>query len=346
MMKVVVYYFKLMVMMICAIVGVGFVSGAEIYSFFVKFGNFSYISVILFFILMFFLILKILNDKTNEKNIVKLNKFHKNKVKNTNKEKDKIKSILIFLNILMVAAAMFSGFFEIVKQLFINNYYLIYIIVVCVVYFLLCIGVSGLEKFDIFVIILLMFISAVFCLNLIKDGSIFVFYKNGEISAESGGVKILMSSIFFVLTYVFMNIASVRPIVDEFDFNLAKKGKVKFSAMFSFFLSAILFLFILFLSCHGELFQSKMPFLEYFKQKGNLFYCFFVIGLVCALLSSLLSALFGVKRVANKLFKLNIVSSGVSMIIAIVLSFIGFSNFVNIVYPIIGIINFVIYVFL
>ena len=102
----------------------------------------------------------------------------------------------------------------------------------------------------------------------------------------------------------------------------------------------------MFLKSHFELFDAKMPFLEYFKHQGKLLFYVFVCGLICALMSSLLSALMGVKKVVAKLFRLNIVASGISIFLSLVLSFIGFSNFVNIVYPIIGVVNFIIFVFL
>ena len=85
---------KLGIMMLCAIVGVGFVSGAEIYSFYVRFGNFAYLGVFVFFVLMFFLLNKIFKDFENNENVVKVNNLNKNNAKNTFLTRSNIKSIL------------------------------------------------------------------------------------------------------------------------------------------------------------------------------------------------------------------------------------------------------------
>lgn len=70
--------FNLYVILVCAIVGVGFVSGAEIYTFFVRFGNWFYVGVIVFFGLMFALTYKILGERNsqfvNKKNSIKTRK--------------------------------------------------------------------------------------------------------------------------------------------------------------------------------------------------------------------------------------------------------------------------------
>ena len=123
--KFVFQYLKVGLLMLCAIVGVGFVSGAEIYSFYVRFGNFAYLGVFVFFVLINFLLNKIFKDFDNIENIVKVNNLNKNHTKYTILTKSKIKSLLINLNVLLVASAMFAGLFSLIKNLFYHNYFVV-----------------------------------------------------------------------------------------------------------------------------------------------------------------------------------------------------------------------------
>ena len=58
---------NLAIMMLCAMVGVGFVSGAEIYEFYARFKGCSFIGIIVFFILMFLLVYKNICENKNKK---------------------------------------------------------------------------------------------------------------------------------------------------------------------------------------------------------------------------------------------------------------------------------------
>ena len=90
---------KLIVMLICAIVGVGFVSGAEIVQFYSRFGKNSYFGLIVFFLLIFVLVLKILTISNNSENELKMNNLNKICTKNTFLLKFKIKNTIIISKI-------------------------------------------------------------------------------------------------------------------------------------------------------------------------------------------------------------------------------------------------------
>lgn len=332
---------KLSVMMICAIVGVGFVSGAEIYQFYVRFGNFSYLGVIVFFVLIFFLTNRILKNNFSDKNISKMNNFDKNMSKNTILAKDKIKSILTFANILLVASAMFSGFFGLIKRLLNNNYLFFCFAVVLIVYFMLSFGIKFLEKLDFLVIFLLMFIGVIFFIDLAS-----VDVVNVNINDTQNMIQKMFSAIFFACAYVFMNIAQIQPILREYNIKFEKKNRLCLSLIFSVMLTLFLVLFIEFLKTKNELCLMEMPFVNYFQSKRKALFIIFIFGLIFALMSSLLSALFGVKNTIQKFFKQKYLASAVAIILSVLISFLGFSTFVKVVYPVIGVINFVIFVFL
>ncbi len=329
--------FKIVLLMLCSVVGVGFISGAEIYSFFVKFGKLFYFQIVILFLLLFCLVYKIFSQNLKSKNILKMNKINKNIAKNTFLTKSKIKSILVFLNLVLMSAAMFSGLFLTIKNLLNNNYYFVWIFLILLIFFVLCFGFGGLVKIDIIVGLILLFLSFWFIKNL----------NNVEmISFENYSMKFAVEAIFFVITYIFMNIVQIEPIAGEFGLNLNKKIILIVSFLFSFLFLIILFIFGKFLNGNQQFIGFEMPFFEYFKYVGGVKLIVFVLGLFLAILSSLITALVGVKQRLISAFKSNVLSSGIAIFVSLILSLIGFLNFVKVVYPIVGVINFIIFVFL
>ncbi len=333
------FCFKIMILLICSIVGVGFVSGAEIYQFFVKFGKFSYFGVFVFFVLIFALTNKILRQNQSEQNVFKMNILTKIVSNNTFLTKSKLKSKLLFVNILMMASAMFAGLFNLIFKLYFHNHLLILIFALSIIFLVLYFGISGLQKFDYFVIVLLGIILCCFCFCSndisLNQNAFFIFeFKN------------LIFSGLFSAIYVFMNIVQIQPILSEKNIQLSGKERKGFAFGFSLILTIILFVFVRFFNANLYLKNSQMPFLNYFSCKGGVVYLIYVIGLFLALFSSLITTLVGVKSRLNKRLNSNLLSSVGAIVLSSAISLIGFSNFISIVYPIVGIINFVIYVFL
>lgn len=337
-------YIKMIVMMICAIVGVGFVSGAEIYQFYARFGKFAYVGILIFFLLLFVLINKILRSSSIDKNDLKMNNKEQITQKNTFLRKDKIKSILTNFNVLMVSSAMFAGLFSLLKNLFKHNYYFFGLVAILLVFLILYFGVHGLEKFDYFVISFIVFLMIYFLLNQ-KTVSNSTEIFDG-VNFEDGSMKMLCLSGLFACIYVFMNIVQIQPILGELNVKLSNKKRCLFSLFFALSLSLLLLVFVRFLLVNIESCNGEMPFLTYFKSKAGLLIYVYVIGLIFALLSSLLSCLIGVKRGVKRIFSSNFLATCVSILLSMCFSLIGFSNFVSIVYPAIGVLNFIIFVFL
>ena len=335
--KVVYLIFKIVLLMLCSVVGVGFISGAEIYSFFVKFGKLFYFQISILFVILFCLVYKIFSQNLKTENTLKMNNFNKNTAKYTFLIKSKIKSILIFLNLVLMSAAMFSGLFLTIKNLLNNNYCFVWILLILLIFFVLCFGFGGLVKIDIIVGLILLFLSFWFVKNLRHQEMIF----NEEYSS-----KFVFESIFFVVAYIFMNIVQIEPIAGEFGSGLNKKYVLIISLLFSFIFILFLVIFAKFLNGNQQYISYEMPFFEYFKNVGGVKFALFICGLFLAILSSLLTALVGVKQRLFNVFKGNILSSGLAIFVSLLLSLIGFSNFVQVVYPIVGVINFIIFVFL
>lgn len=385
-------YFTFVIMMICSVIGVGFVSGAEIYRFFVKYEKYAYFGVIVFFALIYFLTLKILKSCIISQNdLIALNLQNQKcvKMKNLNNFlpksaflcKFKLKSILTGFNVFMLASAMFAGLFVVLKNLFNHNYFLIGIFCLLSLFLLVLFGVSTLQKFDYFVAVLIGFVAVYF-----------IFSKNNSVGFELNKTYVFEENDFgfslknfwlaslFSCIYVFMNIIQIQPIVQQFasEFEgkpetavfaktkpetlvLAKpemvvSGKTKpavsaktckkIAFWFALSLSLLLFVFVKFLLKNAYLTASEMPFLKFFKNQGGAVFVLFVLGLMLSLISSLSTALIGVKEQIKHFTKSNFFATAVALILVGLASLIGFSNLVFYVYPIIGILNLIIYVFL
>ena len=158
-------------------------------------------------------------------------------------------------------------------------------------------------------------------------------------------INSFFSVLFFSTLYVFMNILQLDPILSEFKISFTKKKAFVLSLFYSLFLTLFLVVFVLFLKSHEFYTKNSMPILSYFGEVGGVGFAVFAIGLVLALVSSLLSSLIGVKRFfLNK--TTNMCATLFAIVLSLMLSIFDFSFFVSVVYPLIGFINFIIFVFL
>lgn len=336
---------KLIVVFACAILGVGFISGSEIYEFFVRFKNYLPLTIGLFFVLIFILTRKVFLQNNNYQKTLKMQNMTKVSNKNTFLLKFKIKKVLLFFNCFAVSSAMFSGLNVLCKKLFFNNYYLPILITLVLVFFILLIGLKGLSKIDYLVVVFLMFIITIFCIEL-KSNSFDEVVMLSSISLSEFSLGSFLGALFFAVNYVFMNIIQIQPVLGEFNIVAGKKQINIISFLFAFLLTFVLAIFSIFLLNNMSYANFSMPFLEFFSQKSKLIYFIYVVGLILALVSSLIGCLFGVKREIMNYAKTNLFATIASVFATFVFGFIDFKVFVTVIYPIVGVINFIIFVFL
>jgi uncharacterized membrane protein YkvI len=335
--------FKLLLLMFCAIVGVGFVSGAEIFEFYVKFQNFFIVGIFVFFVLIFFLARKILLENCFNENLFKMHNCNQIAIKNTNLTKNQLKDFLCFCCYLLVSSAMISGLKLLLKNLFFNNYIFVFLTCFIIVFFIVFLGVKSLSKLDYFVFLFIAFLFVFFIKKMLSSG---VDCSENFFANEDFKIGNLFGSVAFAVMYVFMNILQIKPVLIEMNLKFSKKQCNVLAFIFSLTLSLVLLVFCCFLKSNAELSNFEMPFLEYFSRKGTPLKLIFSVGLIFALISSLIGSLIGVKRGLSKKINSKMLASLLSVLLAYCLSFFGFKFFVSVIYPIIGIINFVIFVFL
>lgn len=340
-----VIYTVLNVFMLClgSIIGVGFLSGAEIWIFFVRFGENFVIAIVVLFVILSIFCYKIINLNGCENKLQKMQKMLRLSTKNTKFNKKSIKNFLLNLEILMFAAAMFSGLKNVIYELFINNQNLIYILAIMMVFLLTVSGIKAISKFNILMIFSFFVILIMLCMSdgAGLNGSWRHLTTIAKVSFSGAGISTL-----YVFMYVFMNISHLVPIfkIEKLPFN--KKGNVIFSLLFSFVFCLVVLVMVLFLSKNSFLTNSSMPLLEFFKSVGGFENVFYVVVLIGGLLSTLLVCLSGLKFELKDKVKNNFLASYLVILLPLIFGFLPFGFFINFVYPLAGVINFVALTFL
>lgn len=325
-----------------SIIGVGFLSGAEIWSFFGRFGENFWIIILIVFVLMFVLCSKIIKDNCTIENNTIMQNFDKKQLKNTILIKLKIKKVFYNFEILLIASAMFAGLRNIIYELFKYNQIIIFLAVTFLLLLLLLKGSNALLSFNnlimlgFFAVIVLLFFRLDFCSGINQNLKVISSFDFQNISI--GGL--------LAITYVFMNIAHLVPIFKTQELALSKKGRWIFSLTFSLTLCLIILILVLFLAQNSYLTTFEMPILNFFQTKSDLIKIFFIVVLLGGLLSTLLVCLTGIKHEFLEHIKVPFAAVYLSVILPLILGFLPFSFFINFVYPFVGLLNFVSLIFL
>lgn len=331
--------FSMFLLLLCSYVGVGFVSGAEIYEFFLRFGDAFCLGVVVFFALVWAVIYKMLRMSQKDDKSMFVKKSENSKVNAFFSPffKQKISEFVFTINVFLISGAMFSGLLNFSKTIFTENYRLAYAIGLVVVFLILIFGVALLKKFDLIVLVFVLALSGFYIFQIKKSA----FIPEG-MTLKSGGV-----AIFFSTLYVFMNLLTMKPLIDASGVKLASKRECKvFSGVFSLFLTVLLIVFALMLKSYKNIAEFPMPFLKFFDERGGVLKIIFCAGLVTAIISTLVSSLICCKAKLGKLFKINnILLSGIAFAVCLIFGLFPFKFYVSVMYPLLGAINFLTMVF-
>lgn len=323
-----------------SMIGVGFLSGAEIWSFFARFGSYFFISIFV----LFWLLILVLNSifKMNDKNL-KMQNLCQNKKKNTFLTKYNIKEFLANLNIFIIGSAMVAGLRNVIFELFCNYQIIIFCFLVLIVFMLLKNGYTALSKFN-----FLMILSVVMIIfYLILFGGFDVKFAADELGKiNTSGQGGLFVSMMFAAIYVFFNTSQIVPIISNLNEKLSKKERLIFCLSFSGVFCLMVSFLVLFMAQHSDLSSSSMPLLSFFAERGIVVKYFFISSIIMALLSTLLVCLNGIKDRLNKGIKYNTLSSFLAIILVLIFGILPFKFFINVLYPLVGIISFVCFVIL
>lgn len=304
---------------ICSFIGVGFITGAEIWFYFARFGAVLVFGVAVFAVLMVLLIVFAL--RPSETSSPKLLRFRR---------------VIFGVSELLIASAMMSGLLETTKTLFGGVWLVVFLLAVFIICLLFYNNIKSFVIYNYFVAIFVIFVVIFLLLNN--------NYNTLKFSLDIGYKNITKSACFAAI-YVFMNIAEMRPIFSSVSGLKSKKSKFVFAGLISLVLALFVILFSITLFCNAWLVNFSMPFLLLFKNNGGAVYYVYLVGLVLAMISTAESCLIGVNSRINPAKNDEHFTKSVVIILSLILGWLPFAFFVKIVYPFIAILNILLFCF-
>lgn len=300
------------------VVGAGFASGNEIVVFFSRFGQTSYLYISLAGVLLFVLLYVFLRFGGNIADKI---------------ENNKLLNCLTLLISLVFSASMFAGIESLLEYfpLWIHATVMVFLIMVCIVITLR--GIAGVEKFNLYLMPILMFLFfIVLCSCCLKSSDFDLPVSNSWIG------------IWYSPLYVALNTSMSI-------FVLAKKGQQlskKQTLFASLFSTLLLICFLIFgnfvLLKNPESFVSEMPILYISKNNFAVFILEFIVVLI-GCFSTLISLCFTLKISSEKIIKNNLFCVFLSVFLPYFVSSLGFSKIISFLYPICSVVGIFIVLF-
>lgn len=287
------------------IVGSGFSSGKEILVFFSRFGELSYLYIVIACVLFFLLFYLFLS-----KGKFVIDKLEKLKIVNI---------ILVFISIVFTAS-MFAG----LKSLFMfSNSFLYIILCALLLLFTVFITLKGMGMLEKVTLVLMPA-----CVFIFLAVLIYICFQNPEFTVQAKSPF----GYFYCPLYVALNFSTSTFIVSKAGRELNKK-QTFFVSLFS---SLLLLAFLLFanfaLRTHVDSHFADMPFL-YLCQNNSFFFvlCYVVILIGC--LTTLLSLCLTIKASVEGMFKGEVLGIFIAIFLPFLISEFGFSKIVANLYP-------------
>ena len=326
--------FDIIFVLIGTFVGAGFASGKEIFNFFTIFNLYSFVSIFVFSLLLFFLIFKCINIKKNN-NLNSYSDFLlylEKKYKYFNS-----KFFLFIINIFLASsfyimiialAALFNYQFNIEK----------YIVIFISIF--ICFNIFYNKNIDFIYIInrILMPILILFMLMLcyfnINIDNIF------SVSLTTNNYSILYA-ITTGLIYFSYNSLLLIPIVFDLEINYNKSNiSFKISFIYSLIILILIFFINLLLLCfYSSIYNIELPILYICNNSLKIFlYLYFFIVLSAIFTTMISSGYTFVNNFKEKNYTLKLL---IFLLFSFIFCFFSFSDLINFFYPIFGIIGFI-----
>ena len=326
--------FDIIFVLIGTFVGAGFASGKEIFNFFTIFNLYSFVSIFVFSLLLFFLIFKCINIKKNN-NLNSYSDFLlylEKKYKYFNS-----KFFLFIINIFLASsfyimiialAALFNYQFNIEK----------YIVIFISIF--MCFNIFYNKNIDFIYIInrILMPILILFMLMLcyfnINIDNIF------SVSLTTNNYSILYA-ITTGLIYFSYNSLLLIPIVFDLEINYNKSNiSFKISFIYSLIILILIFFINLLLLCfYSSIYNIELPILYICNNSLKIFLYFYFFIVLSAIFTTMISSGYTfVNNFKEKNYTLKLL---IFLLFSFIFCFFSFSDLINFFYPIFGIIGFI-----
>lgn len=319
---------KILFVIIGTLVGAGFASGKEIYSFFFIYGTKGIIGIFISALIISLTIYKVLKI-CYENKITKYEDFCKY-------IGSELMSNIVNIFLLITFFIMIAGFSSFLKQEFNINSIIGSLIIIIMCYFTLLKNINGLIKVSDYLIpILIIFLIIISSknFNIINNYNI-IF--NSEIFPKSGGI---IKSIL----YACYNCILLIPVLVTLIKFIKNNNNIILTVIINFFVITILSFSVynLLLLGNETIFNLEMPIIEIVKKYGNLYKNLYMILIAISIFTTAIST--GYSFLSNcsgnkNAYKRNLI---IISLLAIFLSQISFSVLVNLLYPVLGIVGIV-----
>ena len=313
-------------------VGAGFASGKEVFNFFTFYSYYGIISIFIFSLLLFLLIYKCLNIKTNLK-IDSYNEFIfylEKKYKFFNN-----KFFLFIINIFL--ASSFYIMVVALSSLFNYQFNIARIITIsCTI--IICFFVLYKKNINFIYVInsILMPILIIFIFSL----CLFNINLNNINFNELNNNSNIFTAIFMGLLYFSYNSLLFIPII--FDLKIIKNKKMNFKISFIYSIIILLITFLinlLLLSFYNFIYDIELPILYISNSSIKIFSFFYFFIILSAIFTTMISSGYSFVSNFNKNnFKIKLI---LFLLFSFIFCFFSFSSLINFFYPIFGLIGFI-----
>lgn len=312
--------FNSILLSVCVFVGVGFITGAEIWFYFAKFKLNIIFGLIVFAVLCFLLV-----------------SFAQKK----NSESEKLEKWRYFVSLfseLCIAAAMISGIFETSRLLFKSIWWLVDIVSIACLIYVFVRGIKTQKIYNYFVAIFIVFVIVALFLFNNENLKFYISFQGNNLSLKEATISVIFATI-----YIFMNIGAMRPMIEKFNHQNKKRNKIIFSTMLTLILIFLIVTLSLFLWINPNISQTSMPFLLLFDNYGVVVKFIFLLGLMMCLISTCVGCQEGVFTKLNAVSLDKNFNKTIVIISSLIVGQIPFWIFIKIIYPLVGIFNLVLF---
>ena len=322
--------YRVTFVIIGTIIGAGFASGQEIYTFFNRYGIYGFTGIFISIFLISYIIYKILRIITSN-NINNYEEFIKyimpQKLKNNKILNYTVYSIInIFL--LISFNVMVAGFATYFMQELNLSKLLGAIIIALITFITLLKSINGVIKINTYLIPFIIFLIIFLGINKIKLGV--------EISAVCIGnsAEWILSSIL----YASYNTITLIPILISLKDKIKNKKQIGTIVFFvtGIMLILLISIFLLINTFLEEIYKVEIPIVYIAFHLGNIFKYIYGIVILIAIFTTAVSSCYGFLNNINVNGKKYILYSAIICILVIFTGQISFSGLINFLYPILG----------
>lgn len=292
------------------VIGSGFLSGKEIVVFFSRFGLISYPCIALAFFLFWGLFYFFMTHGTGAIE----------RLKNS-----RLSNLINIIICLTLSSAMFAGSVDLLgfSGTAISCIVLFAILTCC--YYIIKKGIGSLEKLNL-ILVPLMIVLLVICVGR---------------SLVGGAVKLSAPTfsymgIYYSFMYVLLNCSNSGIVIAHMGRDLTRKQKARVSFFSALVLCIILLLANTLLLQNDGVFSEDMPLLSLFSGGAKLV---MQVVILFGCVTTLFSLVYSVSQSLRGLFKSRLTIYGLSVVVPLVISFLGFGLIVSYFYPITSILG-------